>query len=117
MTCSDTSELLQLRPYLSIKHHVAGRIRIVFSAGLLEKVPRAETERLQELMSSIRGVREVRLNLAARSAVVSYDPAQIAPRVLVDLLEGDERAALQALKTLASRSRLGKNEIRQGGEA
>lgn len=98
----DLDRLLQLRPYLFIKHHVTGRIRIAFSVGLLDKVPRGESGRLQALMSRLPGVRDVRLNLPARSAVVTYDPRQIAPQVLVDLLEGDESAAVEAMRTLIS---------------
>nr|MBS0020420.1 cation transporter [Gammaproteobacteria bacterium] len=114
MNYSDSRELLQLRPYFSIKHHVNGRIRIVFSAGLLEKVPRAETGQLRELMNGIQGVREVRLNLPARSVVVHYDPTRIPPRVLADLIEGDERAAVQALQTLTTPSASSNSRSKQG---
>lgn len=113
---SDPNELLQLRRYIAIKHHVTGRIRFVFSPRLLERVPRAETGRLRELMSGIQGVREVRLNLPARSVVVHYDPIRIPPRLLADLIEGDEKAAAQALKTLTGPEGRTRAESNKGNE-
>ncbi|MGF1614629.1 MAG: hypothetical protein ACFCVA_12170 [Gammaproteobacteria bacterium] len=117
MKYSDPSELLQLRAYLSIKHHVAGRIRVVFSTALLDSIPRTEAGRLQDLLSGMRGVREVRLNLPARSVVVSYDPAQIPAQLLVDLIEGDDRVATKALKTLTARVAPSRSRTKRGGEA
>lgn len=117
MNYTDLGELLQLRPYFTVKHHVTGRIRVVFSARLLEKIPHADTGQLREFLSDIRGVREVRLNLPARSVVVSYDPLQIASKVLVDLIEGDEKAAAQALKALTTHSASSKTKIQRRKES
>ena len=111
----DPSELLELRRYLSIKHHVKGRLRVVFSPALLERVPRVEPGRVQGLLSDMPGVREVRFNLPARSAVVNYDPAQIPPRVLVDLIEGDDSEAAEALERLTPRSAASKRRTEKRG--
>jgi hypothetical protein len=96
----EPQELLRLRRYLSIKHHIKGRLRLAFAPEIVRWVPGAQLGRLQEFLGGIAGVLEVRLNLAARSAVLGYDPVRIPPELLSALIEGSETEAAEALQRL-----------------
>lgn len=101
----DLQLLMDCREYLSVAHHVPGRIRLRFSLGVLSD-PRA-----MDLLASARdtvlpaAVRSVRVNPPARSVVIEYNTAVIAPDLLEEVLttRDEERFRTLAthLKTLA----------------
>ncbi len=63
--------LLLLAPHTEIVHHIPGRIRLrVLRSGIALA---AKTD-LQAILSSIPGIRQVRVNPVVGSAVVEYDP-------------------------------------------
>lgn len=98
-------DLITLRDGLSVAHHVPGRIRIRFSLKLMGD-PRAH-----RLLGSsdggraVPGFRGMRLNTAARSVIIEYDPAVIEPGKLDEALTtGDCRrlaVLVEEFKTLA----------------
>lgn len=85
--------LARLRRYLQVKHHIPGRIRVVYDQRL------AAAPEVRELVRNHGelppGVRGVRLNLLAMSVVIEYDPARIQPGLLEELATTacDDRAA------------------------
>lgn len=89
----DFHTLAQLRRYLQLKHHIPGRIRIIFDPRLADE---PEVKRLVQNHGDLPpGVHKMRLNPLARSVVIEYDPAVIAPSLLEELAvtASDERAA------------------------
>lgn len=99
-------DIIALRDCLTVAHHVPGRIRIRFSLALLAR-PEART--LMSASNDGRGVpgfRGMRLNAAARSVVIEYDPAVIPPDKLDEALTTGDRSRLAGLveefKALAS---------------
>ncbi len=75
----------RLSPYLSIVHHVHGRIRLRFAPALLAALnERAETL-LQRLQGSLPGIGEVNVNPMACSLTLHYDKARY-PKASFDLL-------------------------------
>ncbi len=101
----DLSLLMDCRDYLSVAHHIPGRLRLRFSLAVLAD-PRA-----MDLLASARAaclppaLRGVRVNAPARSVVIEYDPAVIAPDLLEEALttqdKGRFRILAEQLKTLA----------------
>lgn len=90
-------ELVALRDCLDVAHHVPGRIRIRFSLALLA---RPEAKKLMDLSDNGRcvpGFRGMRLNAAARSVVIEYDPAVIAPQKLEEVLTTNDQDRLCGL--------------------
>ncbi|GEO79896.1 heavy-metal-associated domain-containing protein [Pararhodospirillum oryzae] len=91
-----------LRPHLSIAHHIPGRVRLKIGIGALGvlKAGAAGGPSLQlEDLCRIQGIQSVRLNAGAQSVVVSYDPAVIPPSFWQDCLSLPEdrlRAMLAA---------------------
>ena len=75
--------LLGVAPYATIAHHVAGRVRLKLSlsgVGFLR-----ETD-LGNMVKQIPGIRSVRINPAALSAVVEYDPGSVDPGLWENLV-------------------------------
>jgi len=93
--------------WLRVAHHIPGRIRLKLAGdtgGLAEIL--AEVKRFVATASTAPGIRSVSLNLLARSCLVEYDPAQIAPAAWTDLIAGTRSdEALSLTRRLAESSR------------
>lgn len=85
----DFGPFLGLRRYVSIAHHVPGRIRLKLSLAALAKLPEADLAPFLDLLKRIRGIGLTRINRPALSVVVEYDPNVITPSTWSRLLQGD----------------------------
>lgn len=85
----DLTPFLDLRRFLSIAHHVPGRIRIKFDLAGLRHLPNVEPAPFLNLARRIRGVNGTRVNARALSVVVDYDTSVIAEPVWQRLLVGE----------------------------
>ena len=83
-----------------IAHHVRGRVRLklVRDPQLQRSPSGALIETLQVLLASLPGVRDVRINLLARSCVVDYDPETIPPEAWADFLAGERTPSADRLE-------------------
>ncbi|GHU03839.1 hypothetical protein FACS1894205_1070 [Alphaproteobacteria bacterium] len=66
--------------YLSIVHHIPGRIRLKLAAGA--EIPGHLSDAVRTLRDGLDknpAIRSIRLNMLAKSCVIEYDPEQIAP--------------------------------------
>lgn len=75
------ASLLPWVPGLEVVHHLPGRIRVQLSGPAPQQSGSAPLD-LDELVRRLPGVRSVRLNILAASAVVEYDPARLPPSAL-----------------------------------
>ena len=87
-------QFLELRHLISVAHHVPGRIRLKLHPDIRRHPAAAWLDSLNRQAS---GVLSVRLNVAARSLVMEYDRAKIAPKELEELLTGADQARAAAL--------------------
>jgi len=87
-TDDDSWGIARYAAWLRIAHHIPGRIRLKLAGegGMGDVV--AEVKRFVSTASSAPGIRSVSLNLLARSCLVEYDPAEIAPTAWTDLIAG-----------------------------
>ena len=92
----DLSILFDRRSHVSIAHHASGRIRFRLDAAAIKRLPDFDPRPLFYFLSRLRGVKAIRVNLAALSVVVEYDPAIIHQTVWRRLIDGD-RAEVEAL--------------------
>lgn len=90
-------ELISLRDCLDVAHHVPGRIRIRFSLKLLSRPSAHGLLAASEGGRAVPGFRGMRLNVAARSVVIEYDPAVIAPDKLEEALTTRDEQRLAGL--------------------
>lgn len=100
-------------PYLHIAHQIPGRVRLKLDAAALDAPVLRELggDRLKQVLGSVRGVRDISLNLLARSCVVAYDNAVIPDAAWPDLLA--ERRS-DAAATLVGILREKYEEVRDG---
>lgn len=92
-------DLARYAAWLRVAHHIPGRIRLKLASEIEADLrdAAAEVKRFVSAASSAPGIRSVSLNLLARSCLVEYDPAEIAPVAWTDLIAGirsDEALAL-----------------------
>lgn len=85
--------LLELQQHLQVVHHVPGRIRIKFDIAL------ANHPRAREFFngSPLPGIKNYRMNAAARSIVVEYDKNRIAPDLVQELFSSQDTKHLQTI--------------------
>ena len=92
------NDIARLRRYLTVRHHIPGRIRILFHPALLGM------PEVQELVNSHSelppGVHCVRVNALALSVVIEYDAQRIAPVLFEELITGDDERVMEILAGL-----------------
>lgn len=93
----DLSPFFGLRRFVSIAHHVPGRIRLKLDMRALAHLPQVDPAPFVDLVGRVQGVTATRVNAAALSVVVEYDPALIAPPVWAELLAAEPEAAARLL--------------------
>jgi hypothetical protein len=96
----DFSALVKLRKHLTIKHHIPGRLRFLFDAGLIARA--GELRALANGNGLPPGVSDARLNILARSVILEYDaqrvPMELLERLITAPADADALAALEELK-------------------
>lgn len=91
-------------PHLRIAHQIAGRVRLKLDAAALDD-PFLRTlgiAPLRAALGAVPGVRDIQLNLLARSCLLVYDNAVIPDQAWPDLLAGERSAAAATLLGLLS---------------
>lgn len=107
LSTDDPWDIARYAAWLRVAHHIPGRIRLKLAGegGLGDVL--AEVRRFAATASTAPGIRSVSLNLLARSCLVEYDPAQIAPAAWADLIAGTRSdEALALTRRLAGSSRI-----------
>ena len=96
--------LLAMRRHLHVAHHIPGRLRLRADAGLLELANqwRGPHMSLDEAIRRIEGIRDVRVNAAAATAVIEYEPESLPPEAWQQLLDGNDAEALDILEARLS---------------
>ncbi len=92
------SDLLALRRHLTIAHHLPGRIRLRLTNPLLQRLRGFDTGAMRTAVGQLPGIGEIRINAAAATAVIHYDPTQLPSHLWEQLIHGSDDEA-QALLT------------------
>ncbi len=80
----DFITVARLRKYLSVKHHISGRIRIAFDKSII-----TDPEALALVKSAPKkpdAVKKTSLNIFSKSIVIEYDEKKVPPQLLEDLI-------------------------------
>ncbi|ADD68898.1 conserved hypothetical protein [Denitrovibrio acetiphilus DSM 12809] len=78
-----TEDLLNLKKYISVVHHVDGRIRLKVNPAIMKD---PLSKKLGEISGSLPGVLDKRINMMAKSVVLRYDPSVVPPQDMQALL-------------------------------
>ncbi len=95
----ELSVFLAQRGNLEIAHHVPGRIRIRLNVNAFYRAPHLDPTPVIDLIRRMRGVRTTRINAAALSIVIEYDPRILPQMVWERLLRGEKAEVEQILVT------------------
>lgn len=98
----DTHILLELRNYLSLAHHVPGRMRIKFSPAIVTSpvIQRAAAwwqEQSRNNGTNPKGLVNYRLNIGSRSLVIEYDRKIIDHKVLDEIFSTQDQQRMGVL--------------------
>jgi len=100
---SDARTLVSLRTRVVIVHHLPGRIRLRAQGFSRRDLPRLRRGALRTLLDHLDFIRNVRVNAAAATAVIDYDPLRLPAAHWETLLRGDEIAATDLLEQWLAR--------------
>ncbi|NVK18486.1 MAG: hypothetical protein HWE30_07330 [Methylocystaceae bacterium] len=98
--------LKENRHFLSGPSHVPGRLRLKCSLKAVKHLDKSLLSNLRVTLLDVKGVKDVRVNTAALSAIIEYDKTVIPPSVWTDFLGGDDNQADRALCRLFGKSAL-----------
>ncbi|SIR57622.1 hypothetical protein SAMN05880558_11765 [Aeromonas sp. RU39B] len=93
-------QLRAITRYLSIAHHIPGRIRLKMKLEALasrEFDAIGQVGQLRAMIESMPGIRDLRVNPAALSCVVEYDQSELPASLWESLIKGEECDAVHAL--------------------
>lgn len=80
----DFTTVAKLRKYLSVKHHLPGRIRIAFDKSIITDPEALALVKSRPKMPD--AVKKTSLNIFSKSIVIEYDENRIPPQMLEDLI-------------------------------
>jgi hypothetical protein len=92
--------IIELQPYISVVHHVKGRIRLKVASNLIKKFVHSGFSDMESFFHSIEGVKDIRIIWSARSVVICYDPHLISPELWKRLLTGDEEEVAKVVHAI-----------------
>ena len=95
----DFAAIAKLRKYLSVKHHIPGRIRIAFDKSIITDPEALELVKSKPEMPD--AVKKTTLNIFSKSVMIEYDADRVSPNLLEDLINAPtDEAAEEVLKKL-----------------
>ena len=100
MNAFSTRDFMQLRDHIKIAHHVPGRIRVRLMLSALKQFPDVDPTILESLQSEAEGIKDIRVNRAAGSAAISYDPQIIPQASWETIINGEPEIAKKTLLKL-----------------
>lgn len=92
--------VVELRRLAQIVHHVPGRLRLRVALEVAARLSREQRQQLLAGVQTMEGIVETRLNPAAASLVIHYDPQRIPAPTWEVLFGSDPQAALVAWERL-----------------
>jgi hypothetical protein len=102
MSLSQTTAkaLQENRHFLSAPSRISGRLRLKCSTKAIKYLDKSLLSNLKQSLEAVEGIKTVRVNLAALSAVIDYDKTVLAPSIWDDFLDGSDEQADNALRRL-----------------
>ena len=102
MPVESLGDLLTLRRFVEVAHHIPGRLRLRFSNKLVVSLSQGKLKQLDAYCSPEGYLRRYQITSETGSIVLEYDAAAIRPQILNQLFGQDGEEAQQALVQLAA---------------
>ncbi len=88
--------VLKLRRWVSIAHHIPGRVRLKYKLGILAHFTKFSSREMEQVIQKIPALKHYKLNSVTGSLVIEYDVDQIKPQQIEALFSESEHEAKQA---------------------
>lgn len=102
MSVESFDDLLTLRRFVEVAHHIPGRLRLRFSNKLVASLSQGKLKQLDAWCHPEGYLRRYQINSESGSVVLEYDASAISPQILNQLFGHDGAQAEQALAQLAA---------------
>ena len=86
-------ELFAMRRWISIVHHLPGRIRLRINPKAVTKLEKQSPNKLIGYLKTMPGIKAVRVNAVVGSAIIEYDAKHIFPDQWNRLFTGSDDEA------------------------
>jgi hypothetical protein len=97
---------LKLRKWVSIGHHIPGRIRLKYKLGIIAQLARFRNKEIEQAIASVPAFKNYKINASTGSILIEYDTASIQPSTIDALFSDSVVEAEQACYTLAEQLNL-----------
>ncbi|QLE84442.1 cation transporter [Shewanella sp. Scap07] len=94
---------LKLRRWVTIGHHIPGRIRLKYKLGILAQFASFNTGDIEQAVQKVPALKQYKINHSTGSVVIEYDPQQITPALIDALFAESEQAAREACHQISDR--------------
>lgn len=95
-----SDSLMSLRRYVTIAHHIPGRIRLRFNNKLIASLGKAKLSALDDYCGPGHSLHSYSLNAATGSLLLEYDAKRLSPKLIAQLFGDDDEQAELALTEL-----------------
>lgn len=102
MPVESFGDLLTLRRFVEVAHHIPGRLRLRFSSKLIASLSQGKLKQLDAYCHPEGYLRRYQINSDSGSIILEYDAVAIRPQILNQLFGSDSELAQQALAQLAA---------------
>ncbi|WKY60505.1 cation transporter [Vibrio sp. SNU_ST1] len=97
---------LKLRKWVSIGHHIPGRVRLKYKLGIVAHLASFRNSEIEQAISSVPAFKNYKINVATGSIVIEYDANNIQSSTIDALFSDSEVEAEQACYSLAEQLKL-----------
>lgn len=81
--------LLSVLPFISIIHHIEGRVRLRINKDIKNKIQNLNVENLKSQINKIQGIKDMRFNPINGSLTINYDKNNLKPEFVSSLFSGN----------------------------
>lgn len=100
------NQALKLRKWVSVGHHIPGRIRLKYKLGIVAHLASFKSESIEEAIASVPAFKSYKVNKATGSILIEYDAKAVEPQYIADLFSDSEQVAEQACYAIAEQLNL-----------
>ena len=93
---------LKLRRWLSVGHHIPGRIRLKYKLGIIAHLATFNSSEIERSLQNIPAFKNYKLNNATGSLLIEYDASIIKPHLIEAFFSESGQDAEQACYALAA---------------
>ncbi len=94
-------QALKLRKWVSIGHHIPGRIRLKYKLGIVTQLARYKSNDIEKAIALLPAIKSYKLNKVTGTILMEYDKTLIDPALIAALFSESEMDAERAYYTLA----------------